>query len=345
MIEKTVRIAGAWDGIGRANVPRLALGLMLVLTLLLGIAVNPHFMSPRNLANMLEQAAGLGFASIGQTLAVLSGIPVGRMLVVVYAASGLMATVAVLATAFNAQSDVMIVPIFAAAIAFSALVGLVNGWLVTRRGVSPFLATLAMMILLQGLRFSYTQGAPAGNLPPGFRVIGAGDVLGVPINLLAALALAVLLWLVLHRGVFGRRVFIVGGNPRAATLVGISADRVTIVCYVICSVMAGIGGLFLVGFVGTLDNWVGRGYELDSIVTAVMGGVALSGGRGSIVGALLGALILVMIFNVIVIMGLPVQAQFVVKGVVIIAAAAIYANWTIQWRSRDQGATVRETRI
>ena len=204
--------------------------------------------------------------------------------------ASLMATVAVLATAFNAQSDVMIVLIFVVAIVFSALVGLINGWLVTGRGVSPFLATLAMMILLQGLRFSYTQGAPSGSLPPGFRVLGAGNVVGIPINLMAALALAVLLWLILHRGVFGRRVRIVGGSPRAATLVGVSADRVTIGCYVICSVMAGIGGLFLVGFVGTIDNWVGRGYELDSIVAAVMGGVALSGGRGSIAGALLGAL-------------------------------------------------------
>ena len=213
-------------------------------------------------------------------------------------------------------------------IAFSAVVGLANGWLVAKRGVSPFLATLAMMILLQGLRFSYTQGAPAGNLPPGFRVLGAGDWLGMPINLSAALALAVLLWAILHRGVFGRSVFIVGGNPRAATLAGIRTDRTIIVCYVICSVMAGIGGLFLIGFVGTVDNWVGRGYELDSIVAAVMGGVALSGGRGSIPGVVLGALILVMIFNVIVITGLPVQGQLAVKGVAIIAAAAVHARWS-----------------
>ena len=306
------------------------IGLLVFLGLLMALAalIQPRFVNPSNLRDILVQAAPLLMVTIGQAFVILvRGLDLS--------VASLMATVAVLATAFNAQSDFMIGPIFAAAIAFSAVVGLINGWLVTRRGVSPFLATLAMMIMLQGLRFSYTQGAPAGNLPPGFRVLGAGDVFGLPINLLAALALAALLWVVLHRGVFGRRVFIVGGNPRAATLVGISADRVTIACYVICSVMAGIGGLFLVGFVGTLDNWVGRGYELDSIVAAVMGGVALSGGRGSIAGAFLGALILVMIFNVIVIMGLPVQGQFVVKGLVIIAAAAIYANWTFQRRSRD----------
>ena len=95
----------------------------------------------------------------------------------------------------------------------------------------------------------------------------------------------------------------------------------------ICSVLAGIGGLFLVGFVGTVDNWVGRGYELDSIIAAVIGGVVLSGGRGSILGALLGAFILVLVFNVIIIVGLPVQGQLIVKGLVIIGAAALYANW------------------
>ena len=315
---------------GLARRARGEVGLLLFLGLLMTLAtlIQPRFINPANLRDILVQAAPLLMVTMGQAFVILvRGLDLS--------VASLMATVAVLATALNAQSDAMIAPIFAAAIAFSALVGLINGWLVTERGVSPFLATLAMMILLQGLRFSYTQGAPSGNLPPGFRVLGAGNVLGIPINLMAALALAVLLWLVLHRGVFGRRVRIVGGSPRAATLVGISSNRVTIGCYVICSVMAGIGGLFLVGFVGTLDNWVGRGYELDSIVAAVMGGVALSGGRGSIVGALLGALILVMILNVIVIMGLPVQGQFVVKGIVIIAAAAFYANWANQPRSRE----------
>ncbi len=322
------RSAGVLSALARHA--RGEIGLLVFLGLLMAVAtlIQPRFINPSNLRDILVQAAPLLLVTLGQAFVILvRGLDLS--------VASLMATVAVLATAFNAQSDIMIVPIFVAAIVLSALVGLINGWLVTARGVSPFLATLAMMILLQGLRFSYTQGAPVGNLPPGFRLLGAGSVLGVPINLLAALALATVLWVVLHRGVFGRSVYIVGGNPRAAMLVGISADRVTIACYMICSVMAGLGGLFLVGFVGTLDNWVGRGYELDSIVAAVMGGVALSGGRGSIAGALLGALILVMIFNVIVIMGLPVQAQLVVKGAVIIAAAAVYANWTIQNRSRD----------
>jgi ribose transport system permease protein len=116
----------------------------------------------------------------------------------------------------------------------------------------------------------------------------------------------------------------VGGNPKAAKLVGLSPDRVMIACYVICSICAGIGGLFLLGYVGTVSNWVGQGYELDSIIAAVMGGVALSGGRGGVGGALLGVAVLIVVGNLVILLGLPIDVQLIIKGVIIIGAAAIY---------------------
>ena len=308
----------------RRNVREIGLVIFIVCLAVLATVIQPRFLDPTNLRDLLTQASPLLMVTLGQAFVILvRGLDLS--------VASLMATVAVLATEFNAESNAMIVPIFLFGIGFSVLVGFVNGWLVTKRDVSPFLATLAMMIMLQGLRFFITQGAPVGDLPNGFRILGNGNWMGIPINLFAALALAFVLWVLLHRSVFGRMVFIVGGNPRAAELVGVRSVRTTIWCYVICSVMAGIGGLFLVGFVGTVDNWVGRGYELDSIVAAVIGGVVLSGGRGSIVGALLGAFILVLVFNIIVIVGLPVQGQLIVKGLVIICAAAIYANWSKQY--------------
>ena len=146
----------------------------------------------------------------------------------------------------------------------------------------------------------------------------------MPVNLLTLLVLAAILGVVLHRSRFGREIYMVGGNPLAAFLNGISPDRVTIICYVICSVLAGIGGLFLLGYVGTVSNWVGQGYELDSIVAAVMGGVALSGGRGGIFGALLGVAVLIVISNIVILWGMPIEAQLMIKGVIIIGAAAFY---------------------
>ncbi|MEM8597544.1 MAG: ABC transporter permease, partial [Pseudomonadota bacterium] len=238
-----------------AKLQQFAVPIALVALMAVATAVQPSFLSPNNLQDILTQAAPLALVVLGQAFVILvRGLDLS--------VASLMASVAVLATAFNATSDAMIPVIFAAAIVVSALVGLINGLLVTKRNVSPFLATLAMMIVLQGVRFYYTQGSPSGSLPEGFRFLGAGQILGLPVNVLAfALCFGVLGWL-LHKSSFGRKIYITGGNPAAADLVGIRSDRVIIACYMVSSVMAGIAGLFLVGFVGTVDNWVGRGYEL-----------------------------------------------------------------------------------
>ena len=302
------------DSLQRFALPGVLIGLALFATIL-----QPAFLSVRNMQDVLTQAAPLGMVVLGQTFVILvRGLDLS--------VASLMATVAVIATAFNATSDAMIPVIFAVSIGFSALVGLINGLLVTKRNVSPFLATLAMMIVLQGLRFYYTQGAPAGTLPQGFRFLGTGQILGLPVNVLAFLILFAVLGFLLHKSVLGRKIYITGGNATSADLVGIRSDRITILCYVISSVLAGFAGLFLVGFVGTVDNWVGRGYELDSIVAAVIGGVALSGGKGTLAGAVVGALILVLLFNIVIILGLPVQAQLVIKGAIIVVAAALFAR-------------------
>ena len=301
------------------RVKSYAVPIALVALVAVATAIQPSFLAPANIQDILTQAAPLALVVLGQAFVILvRGLDLS--------VASLMASIAVLATAFNATDDAMIPVIFAVAVVVSACIGLINGLLVTKRNVSPFLATLAMMIVLQGVRFWYTQGAPAGSLPSGFRFLGAGRLLGVPVNVLAfVLCFSVLAWL-LHKSSFGRQIYITGGNPTAADLVGIRSDRVTIICYMICSVMAGIAGLFLVGFVGTVDNWVGRGYELDAIVACVIGGIALTGGSGNLWGAAAGALILVLIFNIVIILGLPVQAQMIIKGIIIVVAAALFAR-------------------
>lgn len=296
---------------------RYGLVLFLVLLFIIAALTSPAFLAPKNLVNVMTIAAPLGMVVLGQTFVILvRGLDLS--------VASMMATVAVLATAFRATDDTMIPVIFVAAIVLSALVGLVNGWLVAKRNVSPFLATLATMIILQGLRFAYTGGAPISTLPPGMAYLASGRFLGLPVNLWALAFMAIVASLVLHRSRFGRHIYMVGGNPRAALLNGLSPDRVTILAYVISAVCAGIGGLFLLGYVGTVSNWVGQGYELDSIVAAVMGGAALSGGRGTIFGALLGVVVLVVISNLVILLGFPVEAQLVIKGVIIIGAAAFY---------------------
>jgi ribose/xylose/arabinose/galactoside ABC-type transport system permease subunit len=302
-----------WDILRSYGIYLVLLVLILVTTIL-----SPAFLTGNNVSNMLLQAAPLGIVVIGQVMVILvRGLDLS--------VASVMATAAVVATSFSGQ-DRDALPVFLVAMAIGIATGLLNGILITKRNVSPFLATLATMTLLQGLRFAYTQGAPSGNVPPIYRVLGSQTFYGVPYNMMILLVLAVVFSALLHKSTYGRRVYLTGGNPVMARLVGINADRITIASYVISGGLAALAGLIYSGFVGIVDNWVGRGFELDSIVAAVMGGVALSGGRGSILGGLLGAVILVVVFNAVLMIGFPVQFQIIIKGLVIIIAAAVYVR-------------------
>jgi ribose/xylose/arabinose/galactoside ABC-type transport system permease subunit len=315
--DTTTSSGPSWPGI-QYVVRSYGIHLALVGLIVISAALSPSFLSGRNISNMLLQAAPLGIVVIGQALVILvRGLDLS--------VASVMATAAVVATSFNGQ-DGDAPAIFAVAIGIGLLTGLVNGLLVSKRNVSPFLATLATMIVLQGLRFAYTQGAPSGNVPPFYRALGSQTLYGVPYNMMILAVLAVIFSLILSKTVFGRQIYITGGNPTTARLVGINADRVTILCYVLSGGLAALAGLVLSGFVGIVDNWVGRGFELDSIVAAVMGGIALSGGRGSIIGGLIGAAILVVVFNGVLLLGLPIQFQVIIKGLVIIIAAAFYVK-------------------
>jgi ribose/xylose/arabinose/galactoside ABC-type transport system permease subunit len=305
-------------GAFRASLSRYGIFLLLPALLLLGGAISPSFLSTNNISNLLLQVAPLGIVAIGQCFVmIVRGLDLS--------VASIMATAAVIATGFSGRNG-DVAGIAATALAIGMAVGLINGWLITKRQVSPFLATLATMILLQGFRFAYTQGAPSGNVPPLFRTLGSGKLDGIPYNFAILLVLAALLWIVLHRSAFGRRVFIVGGNPVTGRLMGIRADLIIMVCYLISSCLAATAGLILSGYVGLVDNWVGQGFELDSIVACVIGGVSLKGGRGSILGALAGAAIIVVLANEVLLFGLPIQIQIIIKGVVIVIAAALYAR-------------------
>lgn len=295
-----------------------ALPIFLILMIAIAGIISPAFLSANNISNMLLQAAPLGIVVIGQAFVIiLRGLDLS--------VSSVMATAAVIATGFSGQnSDV--IPILLIAVGIGMATGLVNGLLVTKRSVSPFLATLATMIVLQGFRFAYTQGAPSGNVPPLFRTLGSATWNGIPYNMMLLALLAVIFWVLLAKSRFGREVYITGGNPTTARLLGINADRVTITGYIISGGLAAIAGLVLSGYVGIVDNWVGRGFELDSIVAAVMGGISLAGGRGGIIGGLFGAAVLIVVFNAVLLFGLPVQFQIIIKGIVIVAAAAFYVR-------------------
>lgn len=291
---------------------------LLTLFIIASIA-SPAFLRPTNLLNLVRQASALGIMAIGQTFVVLTG---GIDLSVASLAA---TTNVVAATMMNGQ-DRMVLPAVLATSAIAVAVGLINGLLITKRKIPPFIMTLGMMILLQGARFVYSGGVPRGSIPAGLRFIGIGNVgpIPVPVILLALLAIAGAL--VLNRTTFGRKVYAVGGNKEATRLSGINVNAIIIAAYVLCSVLAMVSGLVLTGYIGLTDIWVARGYDLDSVAAVVVGGTLLEGGRGGIGGTIAGVMILAILFNLVNLLNLDVETQLVVKGVVIILAVALYSR-------------------
>jgi ribose/xylose/arabinose/galactoside ABC-type transport system permease subunit len=303
------------------------LGIYIFLVVLAAIAafVSPGFLNPKNLKDILNQSAALGIVAIGQTFVVLVGgggldLSVGSV----------MATVAVIMAHNTNGANALFLPVLGVCVLFGLLTGLVNGILVTKRKVQPFMATLGMMIIIQGLRFLYTKGMPKGNFPPVQRFLGTGDLGPAPASIVSLAAMLAIALIVLRKTTFGRQVYAIGGNIHTARLCGYRIDLVVIVVYMISGFMAVIAGVYLGGWIGIADNWVGRGYELDSIAAVVMGGTTFEGGRGGVLGTIVGVLILMMLFNIVLLAGLPVQAQFIVKGVVIILATSFYAAFRRQ---------------
>lgn len=280
--------------------------------------LSPSFYAPGNIINVLRQAATLGIVSVGQTFVILGGgidLSVG----------GVMGTATILVSDLSKGRDTMLIPIAAVVLAMGALVGLANGLLVTKRNVPPFVGTLGMMIALEGARLAYTKGVPSGSIPPLLRVLGR-DTTGPIANAVIVLVVIVILAAILmYRTGFGRALYATGGNREAARLSGINVDRVTIITYVICAVLAAVAGLVLSGFVGYVDRYLGRGFDLDSVAAVVVGGTAFAGGKGGIWGTIAGILLITILFNIVLMLHLNVQYQLVVKGAVIIGAVALYS--------------------
>jgi len=295
--------------------------IFLLLLVVFSSLVSPTFLRPQNLVNILNPAAALGMVAIGQTFVILTGRG-GLDLSV----ASVMATVAVIAAAYTRGQDTLLLPAAIICLSFGVLVGMINGGLVTKLRVPPIMATLGMMIILQGVRFIYTKGIPEGTYPPLLRFLGTGFVGFVPTSVLSLSAMMIIAVLVLNKTVFGRQLYAVGGNINAAILSGYNTDLILILVYIISGVAASIGGLYLAGWIGVADNWVGQGYEVDSIAAVVMGGTSFEGGRGGVFGTIAGVLILVILYNLVLLLHLPVQTQYMVKGGVIIFAASFYVR-------------------
>ena len=204
------------------------------------------------------------------------------------------------------------------------LCGLHNGLPITRLGVPPFIATLALMTIARGGAYLVTGGFPVGPLPREFtRVIGEGSILGVPLLVVVALSVAAGGHFILTRTTFGRHVYATGGSEQAARLSGVDVKRVKLIVYAFCGLLSGLAGFLLAGRLGAGDPKSGLGFELNAIAAVVLGGTSLMGGVGTVLGTLLGAVVISSLNVGLVLMGVSEFYQMVIKGYVILMAVVL----------------------
>ncbi len=300
---------------------RLNIGVVIFVLLFAAVAIRqPSYIEPVGFLNFLRRSAPLAILASGQVFVIVSG---GFDLSV-----GSLVTLTVIGASMITEGDPS--RTWAAVVALYAMglvVGLINGVVVSMLKVPSIIATLGMLLSVDGVAMMWCGGSPRGYLPDNFRALGRMVLHGVPgigvlpLAVVALVAVATLAWWGLHATVFGRRLLAVGDNPRAAELAGVAVARMRVAAFVISAMAAVTAGIMLGGF-GGVSTDVGQGLELQSIAACVIGGARLLGGRGSVVGVVAGALSLFALFTLLNLLGLPQALRDTAQGLILIAAVA-----------------------
>lgn len=279
--------------------------------------MNPNFIAPTNLFNLLRQVSTNALIAFGMTFVIITGgidLSVGSTLALT---SAIMA--GVIASGFD--------PILAMLLSLilGIILGAINGLLITKGKMAPFIATLATMTIYRGLTLVYTDGNPITGIGDSFifKYVGRGYLFGIPFPVILMLISFAMLYVVLHKTTFGRKTFAIGGNEKASFIAGIKNDRIKIGVYAISGLMASLAGIIITSRLNSAQPTAGAAYEMDAIASVVLGGTSLSGGRGRIMGTLIGALIIGTLNNGMNLLGVSSFYQQVVKGIVIIIAVLL----------------------
>lgn len=286
------------------------IGFAILFLLMSGL--NDSFLTVNNLTNVARQVSINAIIAVGMTCAILTGgidLSVGPVM----ALSGSIAAGLML-------GGIPIPLAMVAALAIGALFGLANGACIAYLRMPPIIVTLASMGIARGLALLYTGGYPISGLPDMFSFFGRGSVLGVQVPVLIMVGVYILAYLMLNHLPFGRYVYAIGGNEEAARLSGIRVPRYKVLVYVVSGTTAALAGLVLTSRLMSGQPNAGEGFELDAIAAVVLGGAAISGGRGAIIGTLVGAMMLGVLNNGLNLMSVSPYIQNVVKGGIILAA-------------------------
>jgi ribose transport system permease protein len=289
----------------------------LVLLVGLGAAIySERFRDPANLTNILRQTIVLGLLAIGQSLVILAGgidmsiALIGRLSTLIVAAS------------FSGR-EALILPLIALGLGIGALLGAVNGVIITRVYASPFIVTFGMFSILSGISLAIASG-PVGTIPPPYLNIYDASIGSLPISVVAMAFIWVAAWVLTSRTQFGRALYAVGGSQRVARLSAVRVSRTLVIAYVLSGLCGAAGGLFILARTGVGDPKMADGLEFQSIVAVALGGISLSGGRGSVLGTLGGVLLLGVVANMFNILQVDSFLQQLILGLIVLITVATY---------------------
>ena len=282
------------------------------------------FLTADNFLLILHQIAVNGVLAVGMTLVVISGgidLSVGSVL----AFAGMLA--ASFATSLTGvtpwSGNYPVVAAIVIALLGGSACGALNGWIIARFQIQPFIVTLGMLLAARGATMALTGGNPISSLNPQLRWFGTGKLWAVPVSIFIFAIVFSVAWVILNKTVFGRYLYAVGGNERSARTSGIRTNRIKIWVYAISGILAGIAGIMVTAKTGSGQTSAGSSYELDAIAAAVIGGASLSGGVGKLSGTLFGALIIGVMNNGLDILGVESYYQLIIKGALIVTAVVI----------------------
>jgi ribose transport system permease protein len=297
---------------------------LILFTMVIGAALLlPEFRMPVNLFNVLRQSVALGIVSIGQTVAILIGgidLSVGATI----------SLIDVYATGFMAQYTAawMVVAMVIGLLLLGMFIGFINANVITRLRVAPFIATLGLGAILQGLVLMFTK-KPGGDIVPGWEYFAEGMIGPIPVPVIFFFILAGLTWVLLGRTIWGRHIKATGGSEIVARLSGVETRRIITYAYMFCSLMAAVTGLYLTSRMGAGDPRVGglqfERFDLDSITAVLIGGTRLGGGKGSVMGTVAGVLIVSVLNNIFNLVGVNPYIQWIIKGLILLGSVSIYS--------------------
>lgn len=310
---------GHWlPGWVRGNERLLAVILLLLVLLIVGAFVSERFRSLGNLQNVYEQSVGLALVSLGQTVVILTGgidLSVGSMI----------SLLSVLTSGLIDGNPAHVTAVICGILVLGVLVGAFNGLLTIWLGVHPLIVTLGMGAILQGLTLMYTSDS-AGSVPPSFEYFAYGRIGVLPAGATATLLTFLLAAFFLGRVRQGRYIYAIGGDQHAATLLGLPVRRVLVGVYAFSGLCAAITALYVVSRFGVGQPYTGANYTLASITPVVIGGTMLAGGRGGVIGTLLGVYLVAVLNNLLNFMDISSHYQLVIQGVIIIIAVSAFTG-------------------